>query len=119
MNLMALLAQRGLVRNWARYAALLKRAADWFRHWGSDAGAMHVRVTGFTTDGAPLSRNWTLVATAGDGPFVPTLAAAALVRRLAAGAPFQPGAAPCMGLLSLDDFEREAAGLQITMKAAA
>ena len=118
MNLMALLAQRGLVRNWARHAPLLKRAADWFRHAGSDAGAMHVRVTGVAPDGAALARSWTLVATAGDGPFVPTLAAAALVRRLAAGEPLPPGAAPCLGLLSLAHFEREAAGLHITMTAA-
>jgi hypothetical protein len=35
MNLMAWLAQRGLVRDWAAHAPLLKRAADWFRHCGS------------------------------------------------------------------------------------
>jgi hypothetical protein len=93
----------------------LKRMADWFRHMGSDAGAMHVRVTGMNHDGATVSRSWSLVAAAGDGPFVPTLAAAALVRRLAGGAPFESGASPCLGLLSLDDFEREAAGLGITM----
>jgi len=66
-----------------------------------------------------VSRSWSLVAAAGDGPFVPTLAAAALVRRLAGGEPFQPGASPCLGLLCLEDFEREAAGLNITMKSAA
>jgi hypothetical protein len=116
MNLMALLAQRGLVRNWADYAPLLKRVADWFRHLGSDAGAMHVRVTGTGADGASYTRTWSLVATHGDGPFVPTLAAAALVRRLAAGQAYPPGARPCLGLLSLEDFECEAAGLAITMK---
>ena len=115
MNLMALLAHRGLVRNWARHAPLLKRMADWFRHCGSDAGAMHVRVTGAAAEGSALTRSWSLVATAGDGPYVPTLAAAALVRRLAGGAPFAPGARPCLGLLSLDAFEREAEGLHITM----
>jgi hypothetical protein len=118
MNVMALLAHRGLVRNWARHAPLLKRVADWFRHMGSDAGAMHVRVTGVNSDGGTVSRSWSLVAAAGDGPFVPTLAAAALVRRLAAGQPFQPGASPCLGLLSREDFEREASGLNITMKSA-
>ena len=116
MNLMALLAHRGLVRNWVHHAPLLKRVADWFRHFGSDAGAMHVRVTGVNPAGSTVTRHWSLVASAGDGPFVPTLAAAALVRRLAAGERFQPGACPCLGLLSLDDFEREAVGLNITMK---
>ena len=117
MNLMAWLAQRGLVRDWATHALLLKRAADWFRHCGSDAGAMHVRVTGLDAAGAQVARGWSLVATHGDGPFVPTLAAAALVRRLAAGEVLPPGARPCLGLLTLADFERAAAGLHITMKA--
>jgi hypothetical protein len=116
MNAMALLAQRGLVGNWAAYAPILKRVADWFRHLGSDAGAMHVRVTGTDREGAARTRSWSLVATSGDGPFVPTLAAAALVRRLAAGVAIAVGARPCLGLLSLDDFAREAAGLAITMK---
>lgn len=116
MNGMALLAHRGLVRNWARHAPLLKRMADWFRHLGSDAGAMHVRVTGVNDGGAAASKSWSLVAAAGDGPFVPTLAAAALVRRLAGGESFESGARPCLGLLSLEDFEREAEGLSIMMK---
>lgn len=117
MNLMAWLAQRGLVRDWAAHAPLLKRAADWFRHCGSDAGAMHVRVTGLNAASAQVQRGWSLVATHGDGPFVPTLAAAALVRRLAAGDVLPAGARPCLGLLTLADFERAAAGLHITMKA--
>ncbi|KQQ87417.1 saccharopine dehydrogenase NADP-binding domain-containing protein [Massilia sp. Leaf139] len=116
MNAMALLAERGLVRDWAQHAPLLKRMADWFRHCGSDAGAMHVEVRGVAADGAAIGRRWSLVAARGDGPFVPTLAAAALVRRLAASVPFEAGALPCLGLLALADFAREADGLAITMK---
>ena len=53
-----------------------------------------------------------LLALDGDGAFVPTLAAAAIVRRLAAtGLPV--GAAPCVGTLALADFQREMAGLKI------
>lgn len=114
MNLMAWCARKGLVRDWARHARALKRAADLFRHWGSDAGAMHVTATGVAGDGQPLARTWQLVASRGDGPFVPTLAAAALVRRLCSGQPLPTGAMPCIGLLSLADFEREADGLHIT-----
>jgi hypothetical protein len=84
MNFMAWLAQVGLVRDWARHAVVLKKAADWFKHWGSDAGAMHVAVSGVVGAGAAsgeqVTRQWQLIATHGDGPFVPTLAAAALVR---------------------------------------
>ncbi|THC42123.1 saccharopine dehydrogenase NADP-binding domain-containing protein [Massilia sp. Mn16-1_5] len=117
MNLMALLSQRGLVGNWADHAVWLKRVADRIRRFGSDTGAMHVHVRGASPAGVTLTRRWSLVAVDDDGPFVPTLAAAALVRRLAAGEMFPSGARPCLGLLSLQDFEREAAGLAITMKA--
>ena len=62
-----------------------------------------------------MARTWHLVATEGDGPHVPTLAAAALVRKFAAGEVPFVGARPCIGLLRLEDFEREAHGLNIRM----
>lgn len=116
MNVMAILSQLGVVRNWADHANILKRVADWFRHWGSDAGAMHVSVTGLDETGRAVKRGWHLVATQGDGPFVPTLAAAALVRKLAAGDVPPAGARPCVGLLTLSDFLVEAQGRHIMMQ---
>jgi len=115
MNAMAWMAQLGLVRDWSIHAGWLKRVADWFKTWGSDAGAMHVSVMGRTAAGAKVARTWHLVATQGDGPYVPTLAAAALVRKFAAGEVPFVGARPCLGLLKLEDFEREAQGLNIRM----
>lgn len=116
MNAMALLVRWGLVRDWSRHARLLKRAADGFRHWGSNAGAMHVTVQGTDHAGATVRRTWQLVATHGDGPYVPTLAASALVRRLAGGTAMTSGARPCIGLLALEDFVQEAQGLRIVMQ---
>jgi hypothetical protein len=113
MNAMAQLTRWGLVPDWSVHAPLLKRAADVFKTMGTDAGAMHVTVTGETPAGQPASRTWHLVATHGDGPFVPTLAAAALVRQLQAGAAAWVGARPCVGILSLADFARECDGLHI------
>lgn len=72
-------------------------------------------VTGLRPDGAEASRTWNLVATHGDGPCVPTLAAAALVRKLKAGGVLPAGATPCVGRLSLENFEEEARGLNIQM----
>lgn len=115
MNAMAWAARRGLIRDWSAYARWLKRAADIFKGWGSDAGAMHVSVTGLRLDGIEASRTWSLVATHGDGPYVPTLAAAALVRKLKSGGVLPAGAMPCVGSLSLADFEEEARGLRIHM----
>ncbi|OYT86697.1 MAG: hypothetical protein CFE46_14640 [Burkholderiales bacterium PBB6] len=115
MNVMALMTRLGLVSNWSAYAGVLKWAADLFKGIGTDAGAMHVCATGVLPDGQMLSRTWHLVATDGDGPFVPTLAAAALIRKLKGSAEGWPGARPCIGLLTLDDFIHEARGLRITM----
>ncbi|HEY1090345.1 MAG TPA: hypothetical protein VGE47_04575, partial [Burkholderiaceae bacterium] len=115
MNLMAQLARIGIVANWSAHAFLLKRMADWFMHLGSDAGAMHVSVTGRSTEGTRGTRNWYLLATHGDGPYVPTLAAAALIRRLMRGDTGLVGARPCVRMLTLDEFRHEAQGLMIEM----
>ena len=112
MNILAWMSRRGIVEDWSRYAKALKRAGDLFKTWGSDAGAMHVTVQGLSPSGAKVTRTWQLVATQGHGPFVPTLAAAALVRKLQAGA-LPPGAYPCVGLLDLADFTQEMNGLAI------
>lgn len=109
-NAMALAGWLGLVRDWAVHAPWLKRWSDRLAAFGSDAGAMHVTAQGLDAQGQPVRRTWTLVATHGDGPWVPTLAAAALVRRLAAGATPAGGARPCVGELTLDDFAGETSG---------
>lgn len=115
MNALAWAVRRGLVRDWSRHATFLKKAADVFQTWGSDAGAMHVTVRGSDQGGAQVTRTWQLLAIGGDGPFVPTLAAAAFVRKLQAGAVAR-GAYPCVGILTLSDFERETDGLAISME---
>lgn len=109
----SVLVRAGLVRSLDPHARLLKRVADFAKDLGSDAGAMHVSLHGRSRQGQSVARTWMLLATHGDGPYVPTLAAAALVRKLASGAPLPRGAQPCIGLLTLDDFVRECAGLAI------
>jgi hypothetical protein len=116
MNAMALVARLGIVRDWVAHATWLKRWSDRFGTLGSDAGAMHVSVRGLDAQGAPARRTWTLLATDGDGPWVPTLAAAAIVRKIAAGEAPAVGARPCVGELTLDDFARETVGRNIAWR---
>ena len=115
-NAMALVGRLGLVRDWGRHAEWLKRCSDRFIDFGTDAGAMHVTARGLDAQGRRAHRTWTLVATHGDGPWVPTLAAAALVRKLAAGEAPAIGARPCLGALTLDDFARETGGRRIAWR---
>lgn len=114
--LMAAMRRAGLVRDWSRYSTQLKTISDLFIRFGTDAGAMHVELDGIGNDGGPLRRCWTLVATKGDGPYVPTLASAALVAKLARGEIAFRGACPCIGLLTVQDFIDATHGLAITME---
>ncbi len=75
---------------------------------GSDRGAMAVSVTGLK-NGKFTCRRWQVVASNGDGPFIPAVPARAAVRRHAAIA---PGARPCLEL-SLPEIERAMTGLAV------
>jgi hypothetical protein len=85
------------------------RASRWMagllERFGTDRGGMTVEVAGTDPDGHPVTGLWSLVAEAGDGPFVPTLPALAVLRALAAGRISRTGARPCVGVLSLADIE--------------
>ena len=70
----------------------------------SDKGAMYVELEGLGRDGRAITRRWHLLVDRNDGPFVPCGASLALVNKLAAGAGLPPGAQPCMGLLTVDEY---------------
>jgi hypothetical protein len=92
-----------LVRSLAPYAGRLTAIAGRLRRFGTDRGGLRVDV-----DGPAGRRSWSLIAEGGDGPFVPVLPAAALVRKLAAGHPVARGATPGLGLVSLGEILAEA-----------
>ena len=111
---MAALRRAGLVRDWSRHARGIARASALFASYGSDAGGMMVEVCGRLPSGARERRRWTMIATNGHGPYVPTLASVALVGKLARGQIDRRGAFPCVGILSLDDFAATMTGLAIS-----
>lgn len=93
------------IHRWAaRLDALSGLILDRF---GSDLGAMKVQVRGLREDGSPGTVNWQLTAPGGHGPEIPCMAAVLLASKLAHGTVHQTGAFPCMGLLTLEDFDAE------------
>jgi Domain of unknown function (DUF4166)/Saccharopine dehydrogenase NADP binding domain len=90
----------------------MKVVADWLENFGSDRGGMEVSLAGLDNDGAPVKRAWTLIADAGDGPYIPAVAAAVLCERLAEQA-VRPGARPCLGEFSTGEFDRATAHLSV------
>lgn len=111
--LFAWLRRMRLVANWSRHAAVIKRVSEWFQHYGSDAGAMHVRVRGRAINGDKVTATWTLVAASGDGPFVPALCSVAIIMRISLGSS-EVGAMAAPGVVSLADILTVAEGLAIT-----
>jgi hypothetical protein len=74
---------------------------------------MLVEVEGWDDNGARITSRWGLIAEAGDGPYIPTLPAVALIRRLLSGRETRRGAQACVGVLTLEDITREFDGLKI------
>jgi NAD(P)-dependent dehydrogenase (short-subunit alcohol dehydrogenase family) len=108
--LLSWLVRLRLVRSLAPFAPRLTAIAGRLRRFGTDRGGLRIDV-----EGPAARRCWYLIAEGGDGPFVPVLPAAALVRKLAAGRSVASGAMPCLGLVSLGEILAEArrAHLQI------
>ncbi len=77
--------------------------------WGTDRSAMVVRVFGLA-GGKRVERRWTLIASDGDGPEIPTLAADIIADRITN---LPHGAGDAGPLLTLADFEPAFAGLSI------
>jgi hypothetical protein len=73
---------------------------------------MLVRASGLDAAGAPVAAQWALWAHDNFGPYVPTLPAAAALRKLLAGE-IATGARTAAGLLTLDEIMAQAQGLPI------
>lgn len=83
--------------------------------WGSDRSGMVVRLFGLA-GGKRVERRWTLIASAGDGPEIPTLAAELLAERIVAKE-LAPGARDAGPMLTLEDFAPVFADLAIRHEA--
>ncbi|MCX7365654.1 MAG: DUF4166 domain-containing protein [Alphaproteobacteria bacterium] len=108
--LLAWLVRLRAMRTLLPLASLLIAIADRLRRFGTDRGGLRIDL-----QGSFGSRRWCLLAEGGDGPFIPAIPAAALIRKLARGEMAVRGAVPCLGLLSLAEIEAEwqEAGLAI------
>ena len=75
---------------------------------------MDVYVDGLGVKGEAAAARWTLQADANRGPYTPTLAALAMVRRLRDDVYPWRGSMACAGLLNLADFDKDfdALGMQ-------
>ena len=117
MALLAHLARLGVVADWSRHAGWLKKMSDPFDFLGSDVGGMQISIAGKGVTGLARRVTWDLVARQGHGPEIPCIAAIVVARKLAAGLVAERGAMPCMGLMSLAEFDAAVKHLDIRWSA--
>jgi len=87
-----------------RYSRVLLKMSHLFDRWGSDAGGMHMIFQGQDAAGTAKTVKWFLIARQGDGPQIPSVPAALLAKRMVRGVFSQPGAMPCVGLITLQEY---------------
>jgi hypothetical protein len=111
--MLAGLTRAGMVSRPEAWAPFLLRSAAALDRFGSDVGGMHVQVEG-QSPGRRRSRcAWYLVAGRGHGPEIPCVPAIVVARKLARGEKIAAGARPCRGMMTLDEFSRATAHLDI------
>lgn len=82
--------------------------------FGSDVGAMTVQIQGVLDGGKLGCLSWQLTAPDGHGPEIPCMAALLLACKLARNELQLVGAFPCVGLLTLEEFDVEFQRWKIT-----
>ena len=101
---MAWLARLGIVSDWSRHAGVFDRISARLVSLGGDVGGMQVRVLGRDGAGNRVRRTWNLTAGSNHGPEIPCIPARIVATKLVRNELKNRGAAPCMGLMSLEDF---------------
>ena len=100
-----------------RCARVFLRIANAADRFGTDTGAMHVRVVTRDAEGRMATQTGILVAERGDGPQVPAAPAALMVKKLLALPGYAPladrGAFPCIGLATREEIMNELRGFAI------
>jgi hypothetical protein len=81
--------------------------------WGEDRGGMFVTVAGYASNDRPIEREWHAIAEGDEGPFIPAMAAAAVVRHVLDGRHPAAGARAGTADVELADYEAQFVGRRI------
>jgi saccharopine dehydrogenase-like NADP-dependent oxidoreductase len=101
---LAAAVRAGVLRSAVPCAGPLSYLARLLEPLVSHRGGMFVTLEGIDHDGAESTLTWHLLAAQNHGPQIPCAAAIALVRRLAGNRALPPGAFPCVGLLTVEEY---------------
>ena len=104
LNAFAWLVRLRLLPSLVPFARLMHNTINVLR-WGKHRGGMFVEVRGTGAGGEAVERSWHLLAEGEDGPYIPSMAAEALIRNLLARRVPPAGARSAIGDVTLADYE--------------
>jgi saccharopine dehydrogenase-like NADP-dependent oxidoreductase len=106
LTLCAFLVRLGLLQSLLPFAAIMHAVRNRLS-WGEDRGGMFVAISGWDGDGNPIEREWHMIAEGDDGPFIPAMAAAAVIGHVLNGRRPPGGARDGTADVKLTDFEEQ------------
>lgn len=98
------LVRIGLIKNLQAMAPLLLRISLLFDWLGTENSAFHMKLSGKGKDGAKKSITFQLTARSGDGPYIPSMPAILMARKLVNDEICDRGAYPCVGFITRDEY---------------
>jgi saccharopine dehydrogenase-like NADP-dependent oxidoreductase len=104
LTLFAFLVRLGLLQSLLPFAAVIHAVRNRLS-WGEDRGGMFVAISGWGEDGNPIEREWHVIAEGDDGPFIPAMAAAAVIGHVLDGRRPPAGARDGTADVKLSDYE--------------
>lgn len=113
MVFMAMLARIKLIKDWSVFSGPIFKCSELFETFGTDIGGMQIYLQGKGLNNKPKKVKWTLCAENGVGPYIPTIAAIIMAKKLIKGELSERGAMPCLGMFSLQEFDNEVSQLDI------
>lgn len=113
MWLLSWLIRFGLPINLPAHANLLLRLSHYFDWLGTTDGGMHMIIKGKDRFGNSKEIKWFIIATQGDGPQIPCIPAIVLTKKLLANQIMDRGAMPCVGMVTLREYENELQGFSV------
>lgn len=108
MDLMAKLSRLGWFGRWDKLSGILFKAGQCIKTFGSDCGGMVIRLSGINHQQQQTRLTWRLIAKNAVGPRIPTISSIILANQILNGVNLEPGARPCLGMYTLDEFNQVA-----------
>ena len=102
-----------IVHTWDRFVPVFRWLSDRLIRFGSETGGMQVRLLGIGKDQRAKTVTWNLTARQNHGPEIPCTPALILARKLVADQIAERGAMPCLGMITLSEFDTEVSDLDI------